>query len=179
MASAAQRQSSPSQGSSWSLSAAAVEEWLESARPKDELIYARGPSLPQTPGVAAIKAAHDQGRVRVHFRRRDGEPQYLAVRRAEAVPPRVDVQLTRPKPADEEHDQSAKLRAHLRALVRLGQSLGTNAEIGATLGGLSASTVRRLLRLEVEAGRLRLDAADANHRIATLLVDGRPTGRTI
>src|SRR3546814_18359436 len=69
---------------SWAVAAGAIEAWIVSAEPGDEIVYASGPSLPHgMASVYMVRALAEAGHVRLQLRRnRDTRAlEYVAVRR--------------------------------------------------------------------------------------------------
>lgn len=166
----------------WTLSAPAVEKWLEKARSGDQVVYARGDRLHPSDGVRALQVAHDEGRVTFkQVKHAEFDRSYIAQRCADPRRPGPAQRLARPIPS-EDNDEIALLMAALRRRAARSEPMGTNRELGediAELAGMSAPVlpdrVAYLLRKQISAGRLRVEAAAIGCRVATIVATGKRT----
>lgn len=162
----------------WALTRETVAEWVGSARPGEELVYAGGTHLIRSPGVEAITRAAQEGKVRLNFRRSDGKGgEYLATRRANgqsASPPPVDRNTV---VVDDDLDEALMLFGVLCKLASRGRPCPTNRELGEMLGGIQPERISYLMSKNISAGRVRSEALPRGRRVVTIVASGLATGR--
>lgn len=162
----------------WALKAEKVNDWVRMARPGETIVYAGGPHLIRSAGVDAINKAGRDGLVRFNFRRSAGKGEYLATRLAAAARPATSPP-TQPSPESErDYDDAALLMGLLCRLASNGRPCPQNRELGNMLGGVSPDRVSYLLRKNVTAGAIRIDALPRGGRVVTIAASGLTTART-
>lgn len=154
-----------------------VQAWFDAARAGEQIVYARGGSLPrQAPGVLAVRKLHDDGRL-ILFQRRLAafRFEYVAQRRAEASRPRTGAvaRLMEVGRAGLD-DDCTDLFAELKRRARLGLPCGTNRELGEELGGLSPDRVSYLFKKLQKAERISINSS-GEERVVTIAASGART----
>lgn len=154
----------------WSLTQAAVRDWLAASQPGEQIVYARGPNLNRTAGVEAMSRAGDEGKAVLNYRRAaPGIGEWVATRRADPRRP-----AERPATVSEP-DDAALLLAVLRRLADRNRPCPTNRTLGEMLGGISPERVSYLLRKQISERRIAVEATGRGVRIVTIVATGRRT----
>lgn len=166
----------PLQAGQWALTQAAVDKWIDGARAGDELVYARGLRVVQSDGVRRLRELHDAGAIAFTSRRIGPEDTaFIAQRLSGGSRPAPAQRLARPPRADEDADEVAQLMAALRRLAAERKPCPTNRELGQMIGGVGPERVSYLLRKQIGASRIRVDALATGRRVVTIVATGRRT----
>lgn len=158
----------------WALTAEAAEAWVAAAKAGDRTVYARGPRVPKCPGVAALQEHHDRGRVTFTAQRHGAfDYSFFVTRLAEPSRPAPAARIVRPV-HDEDYDDVALLMALLRRKARLRQPMGTNRELGDAIG-VGPDRIAYLLRKQISAGKIAVEAVAIGVRVTTIVATGART----
>lgn len=164
----------------WSLTEDAVNQWLDKARPGDTLVYARGGARPQPgAGVKAVQKAFDEGRVTFkQLRHGDFDYSFIAERKADPSRPPAQSRINQRR-ISEDDDEIAMLMAVLRRRANRGLPMGTNRELGEDIGGVGPARVAYLLRKQIGAERITVEAVGIGVRVCTILATGKRTAGAV
>jgi hypothetical protein len=164
----------------WALNKAAVDAWIKTARPGDEIVYARGLSPLPTDGVDELRRLADQGAV-TFVRQRKGPEDFAHIAQrcaGEAGPAKLV-----PAAGGETADQKAALMIVLRRIVAEREVCPSNRALGKLLADeldvaepFEPDRIAYLLRLLISGGRIAVEAALSGARIVTLLATGQRSG---
>lgn len=155
-----------------------VERWAAASKPRDQVVYFRGPRLVRTPGVEAMTRLHDDGEVILNWRRSSpGIGEWLATRRAEPERPKPLLpSFLRSTPVSDTRDDKERTLAVLKRHANLQRPCPSNREIGAQAGLKSADRAAYLIRLLIGDREIRVETdAQTGFRVVTILSSGRKT----
>lgn len=161
---------------SWAVPAGAIEAWIVSAEPGDEIVYATGPSLPHgMASVYMVRELAEAGHVRLHMRRnRDTRAlEYVAVRRIAESP------VVPASPCEVDPRGIARRMMQLLTKAALTcRPCPTNAELAAALGLKNAEAARYEFNRLVRQGKITVaDFGPRRRRVVTIVATGQQTRR--
>lgn len=162
----------------WSLTPEAVAAWFSTAKPRDQIVYARGGWLVRTAGVEAMSRLGDRGLVILNWRRAAplcGE--WIATKRAEPERPALSAALlarASDAPVDEFYDRFLR---YIRRLANMERPCGTNREIAEGAGLSGPDQAAYCFRKAISEGRITVEALTNGTRVVTISASGRKTAR--
>lgn len=152
-----------------------LEEWVAGAPEGGDFVYARGAVLDQRRDVVVrARELAQEGEVRTHQRKVNGEWEYFVVRR---YPERHGKSPARPLHAVAE-TPAGRVLAIMERCLRLGIPARTNAEIAREMGLKNAEAARYLFNQLVEQKLLTVtNFGTRERRVVTFVASGKSTVR--
>lgn len=159
----------------FSVSVAALEDWLDGASEGDQFVYARGAALDQQRDVVVrARELVAEREILTHQRKRAGEWEYFAVRRY----PERGAAPVKAAPAIVAETPVGRVLAILQRCVRLGLPARTNAEIAREMGLKNAEAARYLFNQLVEQRVITVtNFGVRDRRVVTFVGTGKSTIR--
>jgi len=162
---------------SWTLTLVAVEQWLETAKQGDRLIYAHGPTPVRGAAWQKMGLLQRSGDVILHNPRNGTGFDYIAIRN------RVRVVMDHPTnvpPRGTLTDMMAETLVILSAAARQGQRCPTDVQLGLALN-VTPNQAKWQLRKLAAAGFIRTSVVpapgDPRWRIVEIIGEGISTAR--
>jgi hypothetical protein len=160
----------------WTLTKAAAESFIRTAKAGDRVVYAVGSILLQTDGVKAITRAADLNQLVLNFRRRSASVgEWIATRKKPAAEPAPAPR--RPIAPQLDFDEAAQLLALLQNLARNRRPCPVNRQLGDMLGGSPPERVSYLLRKLVANEQIGVEQLAGGLRVVTIRASGLATAR--
>lgn len=163
----------------WTIDLPALEGWLASAEPGEELVFVDGFSIPHhAPAWKESIRLVEDGEIRVHYRRVNGRRgQHFMVRR---VPEIVAAPVAAPAAAADDDDLSARVLRAIRRCVNFTRPCPSNAELARECGLPNAAAASYRLRCLVATGIISIeDCGPMRPRIVTIVGTGKSTARGV